>query len=66
MAVESYMAEKTDDPSERRPMAPQPAKGDGRDQPPPPDHKNHPDGEGRDVPPSDSPRSPNSPWLGGG
>lgn len=65
------MAEQTDDRNEgkqgdRRPMAPQPAKGDGGDQAPPPDHHHHPDGEGRDVPPPDRPRSPKSPWLGGG
>ena len=65
MTIESYMAKKTDDPSERRPMAPQPAKSDERDKEPHPDER-HPDGEGRDVPPPDRPRSPNSPWLGGG
>jgi hypothetical protein len=66
MEEESYMAEKTEDPSARRPMAPQPAKGDERDQAPHPDDHNHPDGEGRDVPPADRPRNPKSPWLGGG
>jgi hypothetical protein len=59
------MPEKTDDPGARRPMAPQPAKRDERDKEPHRD-EHHPDGEGRDRPPSDRPRGPESPWLGGG
>lgn len=63
------MAEKTGDRNEgkgaRRPMAPQPAKGDEQDKEPHPDER-HPDGEGRDRPPSDRPRGTESPWLGGG
>jgi len=60
------MAEKDKSPSDRRPMAPQPSDDRPTEHAPHTDESGRDPAAGRDRPPSNRPRDPNSPWMGGG